>query len=293
MENKYLIFRTDRIGDLLVSAVLIKSIKKNDPSSKVILITSNKNYFYAKNFSYIDEIILLQNNFFSKLKLIFKLRKSKFNNIIIHDNKKRSKFISFFLKFKKKITIENQINFSHIEIIKKILDKMNFTYFDDSLNIFYDRYSSKEESNFIQLHFDEKWIHKNYIQKFINIEPTEDELFNFIKQIKSKSNLNLIITSGNLLPQVLKNILPKINKLNIIVYEKLDFLELEQVTSKTKILISCHGAISHIAAALNIKQIDIIDKSYNYKRWTDHFRNYTSIYREKFLDLSYKIIQKL
>ena len=293
MENKYLIFRTDRIGDLLVSAVLIKSIKKNDPSSKVILITSNKNYFYAKNFSYIDEIILLQNNFFSKLKLIFKLRKSKFNNIIIHDNKKRSKFISFFLKFKKKITIENHNNFSHIEIIKIILNKMNFTYYDDSLDIFYDRYSSNKESNFIQLHFDEKWIHKNYIQKFIDIEPTEDELFDFLKQIKSKSNLKLIITSGNLLPKVLKNILPKINKLNIIVYEKLDFLELEQVTSKSKILISCHGAISHIAAALNIKQIDIIDKSYNYKKWTDHFRNYTSIYREKFLDLSDKIIQKL
>ena len=118
-------------------------------------------------------------------------------------------------------------------------------------------------------------------------------MFDFLKQIKSKSNLKLIITSGNLLPKVLKNILPKINKLNIIVYEKLDFLELEQVTSKSKILISCHGAISHIAAALNIKQIDIIDKSYNYKKWTDHFRNYTSIYREKFLDLSDKIIQKL
>ena len=48
-------------------------------------------------------------------------------------------------------------------------------------------------------------------------------------------------------------------------------MELEKVTSRSKILISCHGAISHIAAALNIKQIDIIDKSYNYNRWTNHF----------------------
>ena len=31
--NKYLIFRTDRIGDFLILAILIKSIRRNDPDS--------------------------------------------------------------------------------------------------------------------------------------------------------------------------------------------------------------------------------------------------------------------
>ena len=62
---------------------------------------------------------------------------------------------------------------------------------------------------------------------------------------------------------------------------------------KSKILISCHGAISHVAAAYNIKQIDIIDGSYNYGRWTSHFRNYNFLYREKFNILNEKIIKKI
>ena len=44
---------------------------------------------------------------------------------------------------------------------------------------------------------------------------------------------------------------------------------------------------------LNVKQIDIIDKSYNYTRWTEHFRNYNYLYREKFDILANKILEKL
>ena len=42
--NKYLIFRTDRIGDFLLTAILIKSIKRNDPKSYIKIITSEKNF---------------------------------------------------------------------------------------------------------------------------------------------------------------------------------------------------------------------------------------------------------
>ena len=92
---------------------------------------------------------------------------------------------------------------------------------------------------------------------------------------------------------MLNEILPLQNQLNIKIYDKLNFLELEQITKNSEILISCHGAISHIAAAYNIKQIDIIDKSYNYGRWTHHFRNYNCIYRDKFEFLDNKIINAL
>lgn len=33
MKNKYIFFRTDRIGDFLLSAILIKSIKRSDKNS--------------------------------------------------------------------------------------------------------------------------------------------------------------------------------------------------------------------------------------------------------------------
>ena len=134
--NKYLIFRTDRIGDFLVSAILIKSIKKNDLDAHITIISSNKNYSYIKNFPYVDEVYKLDNRLLDKLYLIKNEMNKNYKSIIIHDNKTRSKIISFFLKSKSKIFVRNQENFSHIDIIKVILKKMNFSYSEESLDIF-------------------------------------------------------------------------------------------------------------------------------------------------------------
>ena len=54
--NKYLIFRTDRIGDLLITCPLIATIKKHLTNSRITLITSVKNYEYAKSFGIFDKI---------------------------------------------------------------------------------------------------------------------------------------------------------------------------------------------------------------------------------------------
>ena len=39
----YLIFRTDRIGDFLITSSLIKAIKRNDTKAKIFIVASNKN----------------------------------------------------------------------------------------------------------------------------------------------------------------------------------------------------------------------------------------------------------
>ena len=290
--NKYLIFRTDRIGDFLVSAILIKCIKINDPSANITVIASDKNYYYIKLFPYVDRVELLNNNFLSKIILILKLFKYRYKNIILHDNKKRSKFISFFLRCNNKISIENTQKVLHIEIIKNILKLMNFNYFDEALNTLdHHKKNNANDKGLIQLHFDEKWIFNDYIKKFIKIEPTEIELINFIKMIIKKSRKKLLITTGIRLPKIMKKIKPLLRELEIEIYEDLNFSHLEKITSKTSILISCHGAISHVAAANNIRQIDIIDKSYDYGKWTAHFRNYKPLYRDSFNFLSKKIVE--
>ena len=290
--NRYLIFRTDRIGDFLITAILLKCIKKNDTNAHITLIASNNNLSYIKTFPYVNQVIPLNNNFSSKLNLFFKLSKFKYKNIILHDNKKRSKLISFFLRSSNKINIKNETKISHIEIIKDILKKMEFNYFDEALNTLdHHKENKSNDEELIQLHFDEKWIFNNYIKKFINIEPTEIELINFIKMIINKSEKKLLITTGIRLPKVMEKIKPILSELEIEIYENLNFSQLEKITSNSNILISCHGAISHVAAANNIRQIDIIDKSYDYGKWTDHFRNYISLYRDRFSTLSNKIIE--
>ena len=59
------------------------------------------------------------------------------------------------------------------------------------------------------MHFDEKWIFNDYIEKFKNIEPTEIEL-NFIKKIHKKNKGRLVITTGFNLPDKMNKIKPSL-----------------------------------------------------------------------------------
>ena len=77
--NKYLIFRTDKIGDFILSALLIKTIKRNDKSCKIAVIASQKNYNYIKNFALVDNVILYpQDSIIGRFKLALYLLKHKF-----------------------------------------------------------------------------------------------------------------------------------------------------------------------------------------------------------------------
>ena len=59
-ELNTLIFRTDRIGDFIISVLLYYHIKKFK-DSKIILISSEYNYNYIKNFKFVNKIFPLKN----------------------------------------------------------------------------------------------------------------------------------------------------------------------------------------------------------------------------------------
>ena len=293
--NKYLIFRTDRIGDFLLSMILIKNIKRNDKKSYIVIVSSEKNYNYIKTFRIIDEVIKLNSNFFSRVSVINQLRRHKFKLTIIHDGKNRSKFINFFIKKDKSIFINNDdIKSSHFFKIKTIIHSLSFNFENNDLNILQNSNFSNKKKDFIILHYDEKWSSETYISKYKNIEPSDEQFLDFINKIIFKTNYNLVITTGIVTPTKLKRMLLKTNN-NIELIEDLNFIELQEIVSQSKLLISCHGAISHVASAYNIKQIDIIDINLKnpYSNWTDHFRNDFPIYRKNFKNLSAEILSLL
>ena len=289
MKN-YLIFRTDRIGDFLLTAILIRAIKRNDPGNFIQVIGSNKNYDYIKSFKSVNEVFLLKKGFFNRLKLLILLKRKTYQNIIIHDAKQRSKIIAFFLNKKKLINLSGHSSASHFYEIRRILESLNLNFNISDLDALEGRNllptnSDDQISDFKEgytlFHFDEKWIYNKSISNYTNIEPGVDELISLFNSIVTKTNLNLVISTGLNTPNILKKIFSKRFNSKVFLY------------TNSNLLISCHGAVSHVAAAKNIKQIDVIDSSYNYSRWTDHFRNYQSLNRKTFLVLSTDIINLL
>ena len=331
MINRYIFFRTDRIGDFLMSAILFNAIKRSDPNSFISIVASKKNYEYIKKIDFIDEVILFPSNYYDKLLFYLSFFLKKFHLIGILDGKKRSIYFSFLIraKFKFLFTYKNFYKFffnlfydkiyldndciDKISEIKNLLNLINLNFLSDDLNTLnIKKINSRKlpyisSNNYILLHFDEKWIYKDYINTYTSIEPTNINQLNFfLEQLILKFDKDLVITTGYIENKFTKYFKSQyINTLNniyefgfknrkIIFFDKLDIFELEKLILNSEIIITCHGAPSHIAASLNKKIIDIIDDTENtfFNKWSSHFRRSLQLKRDKFNILSEKILNQ-
>ena len=56
----YLIFRTDRIGDFLITSSLIKAIQRNDKESEIFIVASNKNQDFIEKYQLVNKVFILK-----------------------------------------------------------------------------------------------------------------------------------------------------------------------------------------------------------------------------------------
>ena len=332
----YLFFRTDRVGDLIVSSILFKSIKRKNGNNKIFLVCSIGNAELARQLSFIDKVFVYKKGFFNKLKILIEINFLKISSLLVLDGKDRSILFSLFIFAKKKIYIINKKKFFFlfrnnktnlifddenknykIDIIIKILSKLDIIFSNEDLNIFKNEYFFKslkerklkflDNCNYNLLHYDEKWIVKSYIETYKNIELNFDNLNIFLNNIINKSQMDLVITSGKKISQPLddlkktmkfldEGVYVKKNNNNFLYYiDQPSFNELTEVIYKSKLCITCHGAPTHISSTLNIKTIDIIDlsKISLYRAYTKHLRNYNEVIRESAKDTTKKILTLL
>ena len=107
LKKNILIFRTDRIGDLINTSPFLQSLKKYYKDSEIHLVCSNYNSSVAVNYPFIDKLIIYEKNknFLNKIIFFFKILTKSFDICISIDGKKISKVISFFIRAKHKYII--------------------------------------------------------------------------------------------------------------------------------------------------------------------------------------------
>ena len=71
--NKILVFRTDRIGDFLISTPIFSSLKRKFKNCKIDIVCSNLNYNYVKSFNFFNKVFLYPDNFLNKLSFYLSL----------------------------------------------------------------------------------------------------------------------------------------------------------------------------------------------------------------------------
>ncbi len=315
--NKFLIFRTDRIGDFIFSRMLTESIKLKYPDSKIDFVCSMYNSKYIKNFRDIRNIYILDKyNIPMLIKNLIKINKVNYDYIIILDGKRRSIFYSTLLKSKKKFVILK--DFRPYLILKFFFNKYfinseansqfnNFTTIINYLNLkvpdkinYYNGYGFKNLknnliSNFTLLHLDEKWFEGFYHSDYEYMSLNYNNFYQLINTIHRKFKKKIILTSGNIkidnFDLIIKNRFYKKTKNiyfsnkfkdKLIYFENTSFRDLERIVKNSSSIVCCEGAISHVSNAFNIKTIALINKM-SFKTatyWTKHMNNIRLVYRD-------------
>jgi len=315
--NRYLIFRTDRIGDFIFSRIITDAIKKKNSSNIIDFVCSSYNANYVKNFKDINKIFILDKyNLILMIKNLIAINSNKYDYIIILDGKRRSVFFSIFLNAKYKIVAlkdwrpylllrlffdkyiinseaKNQYNnfISLANLIDLKVDK-NIDYYKSY--VFKKNQIKITDSNFTLLHLDEKWFEGFYYNDFVYMNLNNKNFDMLIKTIFDKFKNKIIITSGYtkvpIFNEIIKKKFIKIDdnkfiskkyKNRLKFFDNTDFQDLELIVKRSKILICCEGAISHVSNAFKVKTLALV----NYSGvgtgifWTGHMPKISLIYR--------------
>jgi len=293
--NRYLIFRTDRIGDYIFSRVITDAIKKQNSLNTIDFVCSSYNSKYIRNYKDISKIYILDKY---DLKLMIKnlisINSSQYDYLIILDGKRRSIFFSLFLKAKCKIAVLK--DWRPFILLKLFFDKFlinsevnsqyeNFVSLANLIDLkittktdYYKSYVFKKNfrkikhSNYLLLHLDEKWFEGYYYKDFTYMNLNNKNFNTFIKTIFDKFKKPILITSGFVKMPVFTEIIQKrFKKINeneyvsnkyknkLIFIDNTDFQDIEIFVKKSKILICCEGAISHVSNAFGVKTIALVN----------------------------------
>lgn len=325
--HRFLIFRTDRIGDFIFSRIITDSIKKKNSKNIIDFVCSSYNAKYAKNYKDINKIYILDKyNLKLMIKNLININTLKYDYIIILDGKRRSVFFSCLLRAKYKIAIlkdwrpffllriffnnylinsETNSQFRNFITLANLLDLK----VDNKIN-YYDNYVFKKKKiinvkkDYILLHLDEKWFKGFYHNDFnyMNLDINNFDLF--VNTIFNKFKMKILITSGKINVPVFREIINKhFKKINKNIFHSIkykdklqyvdnsEFQDLELLVKKSKFLICCEGAISHVSHAFKIKTIALV----NYIGiktgifWTNHMSGVNLIYRDNIEEICKKI----
>ena len=241
--------------------------------------------------------------------MIILLRKFNFSEIIVLDGKKRSFFISLFLKGKKSILLQskglellskifkykNVINYELQNQLKNfsfLASKLNFNININKVDIYKNYIFSKTHNfdrKYILIHLDEKWFQKFYYKDFTDINPSKDDLFKLIDNIKKLNNFShdIVITTGSkkldIINEIIHNFeniekniyIKKFDEIYVKVIVDISFNELEFIVKKSSFLICCEGGVSHVSNGFKIKTLAFYQKNrlQHTKYWTGHMNN--------------------
>ena len=305
--KKILVFKSDRIGDLINISSVICNLKKNFPSSEITIVCSKYNSRIAKYYPDLQNIIIFNKSFFKfSLKYFKKLYLTKYDLLLQLDGKKSSYFCSsivnsnikaglLFVKNKmilnnliiikrpnfliskfftylepciEDFQISNNKDYHYLNLYLNMLKRINLTIYSKNHYLPYNETNNQKFKNYLHIHIDERW------EKFNDIF-----YVNFINKVNNLSNTNKIIITSNFNGNKFYfNIMDKFKSNdNFLFKDKVSIEGLLNIIFYSQTVLSSHsGFIVHAAAAFQKNIIDLVPENINNEldRWVPYNINY-------------------
>lgn len=314
--KKILIFRTEHIGDFLLSIGGIKSLKLAYPNSKLTVVVGPWNVELAKSVPYIDEVLEFNNPFvkrYLKIKDIIRIfvkdfwkirgkikeiNSSKWDLLVIFSNRKFNKIFMKMIKAKKKIAdFSFQINQNDQQRQLNMLKKFGIK------KVYKISELKKDEKDLQKV---EKFISKNNLNKsnMIIIQPfSPDENKNWsnkkwaklIKKIyEEDKKIKFVLIGAPGEKERIELILKKIeSKKGVNAAGIFNLVQVYHLIKKSKLFISIDSGIKHITELTKVPSIILFGPTYN-KMWAPTRENDYLIKKNSMEDISNKeVINKI
>ena len=305
--KKILVFKSDRIGDLINISSVICNLKKNFPSSEITIVCSKYNSRIAKYYPDLQNIIIFNKSFFKfSLKYFKKLYLTKYDLLLQLDGKKSSYFCSSIVNSNIKaglVFVKNKMILNNLIIVKRpnfliskfftylepciedyqisnnkdyhylnlylnMLKRINLTIYSKNHYLPYNETNNQKFKNYLHIHIDERW------EKFNDIF-----YVNFVDKINNLSNTNKIIITSNFNGNKFYfNIMDKFKSNdNFLFKDKVSIEGLLNIIFYSQTVLSSHsGFIVHAAAAFQKNIIDLVPENINNEldRWVPYNISY-------------------
>ena len=305
--KKILVFKSDRIGDLINISSVIYNLKKNFPHSEITIVCSKYNSRIANYYPDLQNIIILDKSFFSfSLKYFKKLYLTKYDLLLQLDGKKNSYLCSalinsnikaglIFIKYKKILNnlssikrpnflmskffdylepcvedyqILNNKDYHYLNLYLNILKKFNLTIYSKNHHLPFNEQNKQSIKDYLHIHIDERW------------DRFSDTLYNnFINKIDEFLNTNKIFITSNISGNKFYfNIKEKFKSNNNFLFkDDVSIADLLNIVFYSQTVLSSHsGLIVHAAAAFKKDIIDLVPETINHEldRWIPFNINY-------------------
>ncbi|NQY25357.1 MAG: glycosyltransferase family 9 protein [Campylobacteraceae bacterium] len=285
-----LVTRHDKIGDFMLSLPMFKVLKTQKKDIKTFALVSKINYSFAKEISFIDEVILYDiNNLHKTLKDIKKAKidisisafidgslgyllfKAGIKTRISPATKLAQIFFNKRLKQKRSKVEKKEFEYN-LDLLKKFDDTLELKYDypllnvekktkDDVLNTFKNEYNIKSEEKIIAFHPGFGGSSDGNL--------SFDDYIRLAQSISKIENTRIVFTFGpddlDSLEYIHKNI-----KVDVILYQSsLSLMHFCALLSNFEVFVSTSTGPMHLAGAVNIKTLSFFGSSLfaSSKRW--------------------------